>query len=495
MDFLDPKAKRNHLIRLIIGYGLMAILIGIATSILVLQAYGFDIDRKSGEVIQNGLVYVDSAPDGATVKFNEKEQPSKTNNRFALPSDDYNLSISKGGYRAWNTDFRLAGGEVERFTYPLLIPDKLESAELRQYDAAPTFVTESPDRRWTVMNRADSLTNFVEYDLGSINEEQPKEREFKLPNSLFTTAAGAHSLELVEWSTDNKHFLVKHNFAGGNEFVVIAREDSNSSINVNRLLGQNPTRITLRDKKFDQWYIFFKDGGILQSADAKKAITPLLTGVTTYKTHDAETILYSQLAADGKTQRVTLRQGKDSYLVREVVSPRLFLDIARYDDRWYVAIGADSEQKTYIYEDPVSVLQKDNNKKPTPAAVLWNKAGPLSKIGFSQNTRFIMAQSGQHFEVYDAEYEQTFRYDIAEAFDPGTKVVWMDGHRLLARSQGKVMIFDFDGSNEQTLVGSVAHAPVMFDRDYEILYTINASGESAGKTALYNTHLRLEEDR
>lgn len=494
MDFLDPKAKRNHLIRLIIGYGLMAVLIGIATFILVFQAYGFDVDRKTGEVIQNGLVFVDSAPDGATIKFNEKEQKEKTNNRFALPSGQYALSISKGDYRAWNTNFTLDGGEVERFTYPLLLPNTLTPQEIQQYDAAPTFTTESPDRRWIIMNQGNSLSSFIEYDLNSLTEDQPQEREFNLPANLFTAAAGNHTLELVEWSTDNKHILVKHSFAGGYEFVVISRDQPATSININRLLGQNPTKVVLRDKKFDKWYLYTESGGVLQSADAGKTVTPLLTGVTNFKTHDAETVIYSQAINEGKSQRVTLLQGKDSYVIKEAASPLVYLDIARYDDSWYVVVGADAEQKTYIYRDPISVLQKKDGTKPTPVSVLRSTA-PLTQVSFSQNTRFIVAQSGQHFEVYDAEYDQNFRYGIPDTFDSGTKVEWMDGHRLLARSQSKAIIFDFDGSNKQELLPSLPGAPVMFDRDYIVLYTLDGSKSSAGKLALHGTQLRLEEDR
>ncbi len=84
MDFLDPKAKRRHKIRLFIGYGLMAAVILSTSAILVFQAYGFDVDRKTGEVIHNGLVFVDSAPDNASVRFNGQEQKQKTNNRFKL---------------------------------------------------------------------------------------------------------------------------------------------------------------------------------------------------------------------------------------------------------------------------------------------------------------------------------------------------------------------------------------------------------------------------
>ncbi len=307
MDFLDPKAKRRHITRLIIGYGLMSILIGMATFLLIIRAYGFELDRKTGEVTQNGLVFVDSAPDGATIKLNKKEQKNKTNNRFAVPAGQYDMQINKEGYREWRRGFSLNGGEVERFTYPLLIPSNLGRQELQAYSAPPGFTAESPDRRWLVMSEANSLASFIEYDLNSLAVNQPKERKFVLPDTLFTQAAGASSLELVEWSADNKHILVKHSFTGGTEFVVVSRDQPETSININKLLGQNPSKVVLRDKKFDSWYLYTDVGGILQKADAKKAVAPALTGVTFFKTHGDDTILYSQML-QGNPLRFTAGQ-------------------------------------------------------------------------------------------------------------------------------------------------------------------------------------------
>lgn len=493
MDFLDPKAKKRHVTRLIIGYGLMAVLIGMASFLLIFRAYGFNLDRD-GEVIQNGLVFVESLPDDATVKFNNKEENEKTNNRFSLPAGQYDMQINKDGYRDWRSDFSLNGGEVERFTYPLLIPSKLSSQEVKIFPTAPAFTTESPDRRWLIMNQANSLTNFLEYDLNSLTVNKPKERQFNLPAGLFTEAAGARSLELVEWSNDNEHILVKHNFTGGNEFVVIDRKKPETSININKLLGQNPSKVILRDKKFDSWYLYNAEGGLLQAANAEKVATPLLNGVTFFKTHDDDTILYSQLQPDGKTQRVSLLQGNDSYVVKDVVSAAVFLEIARYDGDWYTVIGADAEQKTYIFRNPVDILKKRNGVKPIPVSIL-KTTGPMSQVSFSQNTRFIVTQSGQHFEIYDAEYDQLHRYDLPNKIDEGSKVVWMDGHRLLARSQNKIVIFDFDGSNIQELVGSLPAAPVSFDRDFSVLYSLNNSVATPGKFSLFGTELRLPEDK
>lgn len=494
MDFLDPKAKRRRTIQLFVGYGLMATLISLITLILVFQAYGFDVDRKTGEVIQNGLIFVDSAPDKATVKLNGQEQKNKTNNRFALPSGNYTMTISKTGYREWKRTFDLNGGEVERFTYPLLIPSKLDRTELQTVDTAPSFVSESPDRRWAITNQGSSFTNFTEYDFNNLTNNNPAVRQFVLPDGLFTADTGPQSLELVEWSTDNKHLLVKHSFAQTTEFVVISRDQPATSININSLLGQNPTAVTLRDKKYDQWYLFTQTGGLLTTANSKKEINQVVSGVTAYKSHDSDTLLYATNASDGKVQRVILRQGDKSYIVKDIANGNVALDIARYDGSWYVLIGSDAEQKTYIYRDPVTVLQRNDGIKPSPRTIL-KTPGPIQWMAFSQNTRFTVAQTGQHFEVYDAEQNQSFHYDLPIAIDPGVKVAWMDGHRMLARSSGKAIMFDFDGSNRQELSNDLSQAPVMFDRDYTVMYTLDGSVATAGKYGVYSTSLRLAGDK
>ena len=65
MEFLDPVAKKRHLRNLFIGYGLLTVLIGLSTYLLILMATGLDFFNLKGEVIQNGLLFVDSQPDGA----------------------------------------------------------------------------------------------------------------------------------------------------------------------------------------------------------------------------------------------------------------------------------------------------------------------------------------------------------------------------------------------------------------------------------------------
>ncbi len=168
MDFLDPRKKRINSIKLMIGHTLMGLVVVIGTYLLVFQAYGFDVDKKTGEVYQNGLVFLDSAPDGANITINGSLQNGKTNRRIALPEGSYKVEISKDGYRSWAKDITVTGGKVDYYRYPMLIPTELTTKRVAQLDAKPALVLNSPDRRYVLVQNADSLTSFTQYDLNDL---------------------------------------------------------------------------------------------------------------------------------------------------------------------------------------------------------------------------------------------------------------------------------------------------------------------------------------
>src|SRR5690606_24256912 len=138
MDFLNPKKKRAHRIRLFIGYGLMAVAIGIATTILVFEAYGFDLDRKTGTVIQNGLLFIDAHPESADIRLNG-ESKGQTDARLVIPDGQYTVELNRDGYRGWKRTFRLEGSSIERLVYPFLFPEKLDTEDIQLYSATPAF--------------------------------------------------------------------------------------------------------------------------------------------------------------------------------------------------------------------------------------------------------------------------------------------------------------------------------------------------------------------
>ena len=88
MDFLDPRKQRRHKILLIFGYLLIACMVAGATTVLLYEAYGFGLG-KGGSIIQNGLIYLSSQPNPATVHLNGRLLTNNTNTSLTLPEGIY----------------------------------------------------------------------------------------------------------------------------------------------------------------------------------------------------------------------------------------------------------------------------------------------------------------------------------------------------------------------------------------------------------------------
>lgn len=496
MDFLDPRKKRATAIKLSIGHFLMALIVIFGTYILVYQAYGFGVDRKTGQVIQNGLVFFDSAPNSAKIFLNGEEQKFQTNTRQALNAGDYDVEIRKDGYRPWKRSFELEGGTVERFMYPLLIPNNLQKTEVQSFVSTPALGLQSPDRRWLLLSQPENFNVFSQYDLNNLRNDQPPMTIVAVPADILNMTGPSHVLSMVEWSTDNRHVLLKHEFEGGFEFIMFDREQPAQSLNINQVLSQSPKSISLRDKQFDKLFLYQADNS-LWSADLKAStVAPLLEGVLSYKSHGSDVLLYSQVAPGKPDEiRISLREGTRTYGIRDIPKTEVIpLELATYGNHWYVIIGSNGEERTYVYKDPLDSIKSQDSEPPFPISFL-KSVGSITNLEFSQNARYIMVNSGQHFSVYDFEKVRQYRYEIEQPIEPTIKPVWMDGNRIIIRTAGQAHIFDYDGINHQTLLANELGLPVFFNRDYDVLYTFSNSTAVPEGMSFYQTFLRLPTDR
>ena len=488
MDFLDPKKKRNHAIRLMIGYVLVGIALLLATTLLLFSALGYGINRSTGEVTQNGLVFIDAHPEQAKILLNGQDKGG-TDGRFVLEAGNYSVALQRDGYRDWNRDFTLDGGSIVRLVYPFLFPRTLESKDVTAATAtAPDLVTTSPDRHWVILHYPDDLTKFQVVDTST---KQNVAVPITVPSAIFGSHTGAQSLEFTEWSTDNKHVLLKHNYTGGYDYLLINRDDPAQSSNISQSLGKNFTSVTLRNKQADQLYTHDTTTGTLQSVNLKDKTTALVADkVSSFWPYKENTILYTtdKGASQGKVG-VHIKDAGTDYLLREIMAgPKYLLNIAEFDDDMYLASGSTADGKVYVYRNPLTPLKKHDTATNIPLLLL--KADNPDAVTFSANARFVAVQAGGRFEVYDAEAKQQYHFDTGLPLDPGQKATWMDGHRLMLVSKGKMEVFDFDGLNKQTLVSAnPAYIPV-FDRDFTALFTYGPSlaGDSA-KSALVRTEL------
>ena len=479
MDYLDPKKQRQHAILLWLGYALTTIGIAAVTWLLFNIAYGYG-RGKDGQIVLNGLVYVSSQPNPATITLNGKQNKSQTNTRLLLPSGRYSLQLSRPGYRNWQRNFTVDGGDVQHLDYPLLFPTTLATTPLGAgYASAPGLASQSPDHRWLLVEQASSFTTFDLYDLKNPAKVPVL---LSLPASLLSSGTN-QSWQAVEWSTDNQHVLLMHLHDNASEFIVLDRANPAGSVNLNKTFSQNPSAVSLIDKKYDQYYLYDTDQQALLTASLKSPQpAAYLDHVLGYKSYANNTVLYATAsgAADGKTA-INMQVGTKTYHIRDVPAASTYpLDLTQYNGKLYVVVASPTENKVFLYKDPAGQLNAAPNR-PAAAmrALLINQPNFVS---FSANTQFIMAESGNALSVYDLENARNYRYSLATSLDaPQTHAVWMDGNRLVYVSGGKLQVVDYDSTNRQTLIPASPNYQAFFAPDFKHVFAL-APGTATPET-------------
>lgn len=490
MDYLDINKERRHNILLMAGYLLIGTAITIATLVLLYQAYGFGINRN-GTVVQNGLIFFSSRPNPASIYTNGKLQDKTTNTRMTLPAGMYDVKLAREGYHDWQRKIEVTGGGVQHFDYPFLVPQKLDANELDSFDAAPGMITQSPDKRWLLVQHSASLTDLKIYDL---KDEQRKTAGVKLPENLLSNGT-TESWEALEWADDNKHVLLQHNYDDKREFILVDRTQPTASVNLNRSLSINPTKLELNNRKYDRYYAYSAADSTLRSLrlEGSSEEEPIFQRVIAYKHYSDDTLLYvTDTGAPAGKVLVKLNSGAKTWNIRQFSAGSSYVvDLTKYSGDMYVAAGSAVDNKVYIYKDPVGQLDS-GAKTPGPVQVLH--VDGVNFLSFSSSAQFIAAQNGNHFGVYDIENKAGYNYVTGDPLDPPqTHANWMDGNRLMYVSNGRLVMFDYDVQNWQVLGSSLPEYKAAFGPDFENLYLISPAAN--GRFALTETSLLSSADR
>ena len=498
MDFLDPRKERRNRIALFTGYGLVALAITIASIVLLYQTDGYCVDGH-GAVDRCGLVFLSTQPAGSSIYVDNKLMPNQTNSKLNLQSGTYAIRLSQAGYRDWQRSVTVAGGDVQRFDYPFLIPSTLKPAKVTDYAAMPSILSQSPNRRWLLSMETEDVQSgkFTVYDLR--NAAKPLIAQSIVPASLLTAGDGPQSWKVVEWADDNRSVLLEHGFTAagvaGGEYVVFDRQTPDTSRNISRDLVLSPSeQVSFFNKQKTEFYVYNTESKALRAVavDGSQLLAMPIEHVIAYKTYSDDTILYvTDTPPSGKATAglvsVVLQQSNRSLIVRQLPAQatRYDIDITRYSGDWYALVGADSEKGIHVYKNPFDQKLQNSRSFPVPSHFL-RLANP-TYVAFSATARMVVVQNGQNFTVHDFDTDQTFPYAMTLPLDkPQEHATWMDGNRLYYVSGGKAVLFDYDMQNIQTLQAASPEWPLFFSVDYKYVFQLapGATGFQLSRTAL-----------
>lgn len=492
MDFLDPRKRKTHRIRLMIGYALMSIAVLMTSVILVYGASGYSYNAKSGNVVQNGLLLVDSKPSSAAIYLNSKNTGNKTSSgaRLVLPAGTYDVSLKKSGYHDWNRHFTLLENSVTRFSYPLLIPTNPLISDLKQYHSMPYAVSQSPDKMWLLVVQPStdlSVLSFDEFDTTKL-EQPPVVLTF--PSGLLTSLDKPNSsLEIEEWSSDNEHFLLKHSFDGGVEYIFMSRSDPTKSFNINREYNINPMLIQFKNHKADQLYIYNQSDQSLFMADiAKKTLQPMLSHVLAFNSYGSDLFSYitDQNVASGQVMARIWDKNTSYPLYTFAAGSKYLLDASQYQGHWYYVAGSDKANRINIFKDPLNALKNHETNKAIPLRSLSGLgSGGLS---FSENSRFVAVTASGKVSVYDIEMQAHSLFDAP--LSPSGSLFWLDSYHWVSDYRSNLTIMDFDATNLHSLIPTIWNKVAVLDKNSNHLITF-AQASDDSSVSLRTVDLRV----
>lgn len=486
MDFLDPRLRRSYNRRLVIGYILITIVIGLASIILVYGAYGYGINTKTGQITQNGLLFVDSQPAGAQVILNNQYSVSTTA-RLVLAAGDYNLVVRKTGYIDWQRKVTLDEHSVARFNYPLLFPVKPVTSVVKSYSSLPGMISQSPDGRWLVTESPDG--SFDVYDTNALDKPP---QSSSLPTALLGDQGASQQYSAVEWTDDNNHLLLKHSYAGGSEFIIFDRSKPEQSINITKLFNISADQVYLRNKKFGQIYIYDQTAATVRAGDISKPGTTqlLLDHVLAFSPYGANLASYvtNTNAPTGEVAVRLFDNGKTFPLAFLNTANNYFLKAGQFNGHWYYVVGADSQPHINIYKDPLNSLEARPSAKAQPQTAINLNGAEI--VSFSVANRFIAAEKGNNFVVYDLGVQKNYSYSLSTSLAGPLR--WLDEAHLIGQANGQLMVIDYDSLNSVTPAASAEAGGGYISRDLHHLLSIAA--DQSGGYQLVNIDMRAGTD-
>lgn len=497
MDYLDPKKKRQHKIQLFVGYGLFAVAIGIATMVLAYLANGYYIDRDTGQIIQNGLVYIDSRPGGASVYINNEKQRGTTDSRLVLPAGQYDISLGKGGYREWKRSLNLEGGSLRKLSYARLIPNELSTSAAVELRSNPQTSLQSIDKRWIAIGYNENPLLLDIYDT-----ENPLVVPFQLqlPEELVAEPDG--KLEILDWANDDKTFLAKYVSGTRTEYLLIDRENPELAINLNTQFKNSSYEISFRDRNKNEFFVYQPATQSLFTASINAGVSqsPFAVKVQDFKTFEKDWLLYITDSGEEGLVEARFKRGTDDILLKKIqTDEKYLLQLAKLENSPIIGIASPIENRATVYQDPQKYLN-DNPESSIPLATTVLRVDNPIDLRISSDSSIILAYGSESFASHEFEADRSYTFKVSVPIDPLQELRWVDGQHFLFSSEGKQVMMDFDGSNMYELVSSMPKMGSYYTNDIENMFSftpsVAASGDVPAVAPQINlTSLLTENDR
>lgn len=465
------KRKRNRMIRLIVTEVVMVVAIVLIVGVLVAVANGWRLNKNLG-VEQNGLVQINSLPNGATIEIDGETLFAKTDASKMLMSGKHLVKLTKNGYDGWAKQIEVTPGWLLRLKYPRLFKQRRVREQVRKYGEM-RFLKASPNRNLLLY----AVDNSTRWQLMSIRDDEIKVETIDLMEFLTKTEKGGLEIKEMIWNDEGTKLILAVDKTEGREWIILDLLDLIKSVNLTRNLTE--LRMKNRDNlKVDQagdkiekvrWLgrssgrVAMMISGRLHSLDLNNShfSEALALNVADFAAEE-KGILFVTKTDETKNRMIGLIKEGERKIVEvkkvEEDKDEVYLAIGEFEGgkiiaftvgkRWYIYRGEDFPDINGGIEEMKLVVESDL------------KFAPQSQMKFSPKKDLLAINGEKMTAMFDTEVDKYYEYQIKN-----TETKWLDDYLVFEVKDGRMIGRDFDGSNARIL------AKEAVGKDYDAVIT------------------------
>lgn len=439
----NPKHRQRELAKRTLTYIAMTLSVILLVVVSLFLVLGYSVDKK-GQAEQGGLVQFRSFPTGATVGIDGAKQSFTTNGKKNMSSGYHNVTMELKQYRSWSKNFDLGSGEL-LWLNALLVPKHIATSEVQSFEQLSSMKI-SPDKNWIAVVEKPNEAKIKIVDLR--DEEKPKATDLVIPEIVAKSNGPADVFKVVEWDFGSKYVLVTHKSGDKTQWLRLDRSDPANSRNISVLKNINIADAHFVGGSGNILYILTE--GMVRKIDLTRANEPVKNA--------AENVREFELYKDDRIGYVANKPAGQVVGFYDEATPRVreirtfkpdvanvHTSVSNYYNDDYQAISHGTTIE--VVKDPL-VSKKVFAKFELASGVQW--------LFFSNSGRFVVAQNGSNLSVYDLERRQNFVFTIPDnpAYTLDHHIKWLDDFHLVSDVGGVLTIFEYDGTNIET-IGSV----------------------------------------
>lgn len=471
-----PPSKRKQLVQRTATYALMSVSVVGLVVVLVLIMLGYQFNRNDGKIEQGGLVQFDSQPAGGSVAIDGNSFGSRTPSKTTLTAGQHFISMQRSGYRTWQKSIDVVAGSVLWLNYTRFIPNELKPASVSNFSVL-TDSSPSPDSKLMALKDAPDTPNIK---LANVTGDDVKTATLTLPADSYTipSAGQTQSFTLDKWDKDSRYLLVSHTYDGTKqEWLVVDTDNMANTKNITKLFGVSPSKLVFSEN--NSQILFAQIGSEVRRMEIPEGVMsgPLLTNVAEFASYDR--ILEYITLPDPTTKQRTAgyltegaTKGRALRTFSDDTTIPLHMTLSKYFGDTYISV-VHGEQMEVLTGD----LPRSDSTQSLSLEAVTSVPIPAGTQYLSSQTegRFIIAQQGATYVVYDLELKKMTKTTLRGASPVTTELKWIDGYTVWTDQDSRLRLYEFDGANQQDIMAVTPGFSALITPNDKYLYGITKS--------------------